>query len=80
MTLVWAVPVVAAALAMAWLLARARALEDAVTDLAGEARELHRLRAPLADVRRATVDTDALVTDFREAHAADAEEASDDSR
>jgi hypothetical protein len=79
-TLVWAVPVVAAALAMAWLLARARALEDAVTDLATEARELHRLRAPLAEIRRAADDTDALVTDFRVAHAADAEEPSGDSR
>ena len=80
MTLVWAVPVVAAALAMAWLLARARALEDAVTDLATEARELHRLRAPLAEIRRATADTDALVGDFRAAHAGDGQEASDDSR
>lgn len=80
MTLVWAVPVVAAALAMAWLLARARALEDAVTDLGGEARELHRLRAPLAEIRRATADTDALVSEFREAHAADAEESPGDSR
>jgi hypothetical protein len=79
-TLVWAVPVVAAALAMAWLLTRARALEEAVTDLAGEARELHRLRVPLAEIRRATADTDALVTDFREAHATDGEEAPGDSR
>ena len=45
-----------------------------------EARELHRLRAPLAEIRRATADTDALVTDFREAHGPDGQEAHDDSR
>jgi hypothetical protein len=75
---VWAVPVMAAALAMAWLLARARALEDAATGLAVEVRELRRLRAPLAGVRRATADTNALVTEFRAAHAPDAEEAPGD--
>jgi hypothetical protein len=79
-TLVWAVPVVAAALAMVWLLTRARAVEEAVTDLAGEARELHRLRAALAEIRRATADTGALVHDFREAHATNGEGAPDDSR
>ena len=78
MTLVWAVPVVAAALAMAWLLTRARALEDAAAGLAGEVRELRRLRASLAEVRQATADTDALVAEFRTAHARDAEEPPDD--
>jgi hypothetical protein len=78
-TLVWAVPVIAAALAMVWLLARARPLEDEVTGLAVEVRELRRLRAPLAGIRRATADTDALVADFREAHPADGQKPPGDS-
>ena len=80
MTLVWAVPALAAALATALVLAWARALEDAVAELAGEARELRRLRAPLAEIRRATADTDALVTEFRVEHAPDGEEPPGDPR
>jgi hypothetical protein len=78
-TLVWAVPVIAAALAMAWLVTRARPLENEVAGLAAEVRELRRLRAPLAGSRRATADTEALVADFREAHAPDGQEPPDDS-
>jgi len=78
-TLVWAVPVIAAALAMAWLLSRARPLEDEVAGLAVEARELSRLRAPLAGIRRATADTDVLVADFREAHSSDDQDRPGDS-
>ncbi len=79
MTVVWAVPVMAAALAMAWLLTRARSLESEVAGLADDVRALRRLRAPLAGIRRATADTDALVADFREAHALDDQEGSGDS-
>lgn len=79
MTLVWAVPVIAAALAMAWLLRRARPVEDEVAGLAAEVRELRRLRAPLAGIRRATADTDALAADFREAHASGDQEPPGDS-
>jgi hypothetical protein len=77
-TIVWAVPVIAAALAMAWLLTRARALEDEVAGLAVDVRELRRLRAPLAGIRRATADTDALAADFRDAHALGDQERSGD--
>ena len=65
-TLLWAVPVVAAALATALLVARARAVEDACVDLAGEVAALRRGAAPLAAVRDATADTDALVAEFRD--------------
>jgi hypothetical protein len=58
-TLVWAVP------------AGARALEAAAGDLAAEVAELRRLRSPLAEVRRATADTDARVEEFRAAHPLD---------
>ena len=71
MTLVWAVPPLAAAAAVVWLAARARALEAAAGDLVAEVGELRRLRAPLAAVRRATADTDALVEEFRAAHPLD---------
>jgi hypothetical protein len=78
-TVLWAVPVMAATLAMAWLLTRARSMEDEVAGLADDARELRRLRAPLAGIRRATADTDALVADFREAHPADGQKPPGDS-
>ena len=71
MTLVWAVPALAAAVAVVCVLARARALEDAAGELAAEVARLRRLREPLADVRRATADTDRLAADFRDAHARD---------
>ena len=74
MTLVWAVPALAAAVAVVCVLARARALEDAAGELAAEVGRLRRLREPLADVRRATADTDRLAADFRDAHALDAGE------
>jgi hypothetical protein len=70
-TLLWAVPALAAVAAVVVVAARARALEQAAADLAGEVRRLRRLRGPLAGIRRATADTDALVEDFRAAHAAD---------
>jgi hypothetical protein len=78
-TLVWAVPVIAAALAMAWLVTWARPLEDEAAGLAVEVRELRRLRSPLAGIRRATADTDALIEDFREAHPSDDQEPPGDS-
>ena len=71
MTLLWAVPALAAVAAVVVVAARARALEQAAADLAGEVRRLRRLRGPLAGIRRATADTDALVEDFRAAHAGD---------
>jgi len=70
-TLLWAMPALAAVAAVVVVAARARALEQAAADLAGEVRRLRRLRGPLAGIRRATADTDALVEDFRAAHAGD---------
>jgi hypothetical protein len=70
-TLLWAVPALAAVAAVVVVAARARALEQAAADLAGEVRRLRRLRGPLAGIRRSTADTDALVEDFRAAHTGD---------
>ena len=71
MTLLWAVPALAAVAAVVVVAARARALEQAAADLAGEVRRLRRLRGPLAGIRRSTADTDALVEDFRAVHSGD---------
>lgn len=71
MTLLWAVPALAAVAAVVVVAARARALEQAAADLTGEVRRLRRLRGPLAGIRRSTADTDALVEDFRAAHTGD---------
>ncbi|HZM31630.1 MAG TPA: hypothetical protein VFB77_14130 [Acidimicrobiales bacterium] len=73
MTLVWAVPALAAAVAVVCVLVRARALEDATADLAAEVGRLRRLREPLDEVRRAAADTDRLAADFRDAHPLDAD-------
>jgi hypothetical protein len=70
-TLVWAVPVVAAALATLVVVARARGVEDECVALAREVAALAELRRPLAAVRDATVETDEAVAAFRERHAAD---------
>ena len=68
MTLLWAVPVVAAAFATLLLAARARAVEDECVALAREATALAEVRRPLAAVRDATAETDELVAGFRERH------------
>jgi hypothetical protein len=67
-TLLWAVPVAAAAVACALAAGRARAVEDAVRDLAGEVRALAALQAPLAALRHSTAETEGLVADFSAAH------------
>jgi hypothetical protein len=48
----WAVPVVAAAVGVAVLLARLRSIEALSVDLAREARRTAELRPPMADIRR----------------------------
>ena len=68
MSLIWAVPVAAAAMACALAAARARAIEDAARDLAHEVRALASLRRPLADVRDTIDETETLVAEFRAAH------------
>jgi hypothetical protein len=68
MNLLWAVPVVAAAVTTALMALRARAVEDAAIELGRELRRLSQLRPRLADVRRAVDDTRVLAADFRARH------------
>jgi hypothetical protein len=70
-SLVWSVPVVAAAVAAGLVLSRVRALEDAVFGLWREVARLSELRRPLAGLRQATRETDALAAAFRARHAPD---------
>jgi hypothetical protein len=51
-SLLWAVPVVCAAVAMALVAARARALEDAARDLVVAARRTSEIRMPMAGLQR----------------------------
>ena len=68
MNLLWAVPVIAAAVTTALVALWARAVEDAAIELARELRRLSELRPRLADVRRAVDDTRVLAADFRTRH------------
>lgn len=52
MSLLWAVPVVCAAIAVTLVLARARALEDASRELVAAVRRTSELRMPLAGLQR----------------------------
>jgi hypothetical protein len=70
-TLLWAVPVVAAALATLLVVTRARSLEDEAVGLAHDAARLHDIRSPLASVRAAARETDELVAAFRQQHPLD---------
>jgi hypothetical protein len=67
-TLVWSVPVVAAATAALLLLARVRATEGEVTDLSHDVGRLAELRRPLAALRRASAETEAVSEAFRRNH------------
>ena len=71
-SLVWCVPVVAAAMAAGLVLARVRALEGAAFGLWREVARLSEVRRPLAGLREATRETDALAEAFRARHAPDA--------
>jgi hypothetical protein len=75
-SIVWAVPVVAAAVAAGLVAAHARRLEDAGTALAREVGRLSELRAGLAALRSAAQETDARVATFRARHAVTPVEAS----
>ena len=74
-SLVWSVPVVAAALAAGLVLARVRALEDAAFGLWREVARLSELHRPLRGLREATRETDDLAAAFRARHAADPDDA-----
>ena len=71
MTLLWAVPVVAAAVATLLVVARARTLEGEVVGLAHGVRRLRDIRAPLAAVRATAGETAELVAAFRRQHPVD---------
>jgi hypothetical protein len=71
MTLLWAVPVVAAAVATLVVVAWARTLEDEVVGLVADVRDLRAVREPLGAIRTMTDETDALVAAFRERHPLD---------
>ncbi len=68
MTLVWAVPVVAAAVATVLVAAAARPVGDEVTALVDDVRSLRQLRESLDRVRGATDDSAALAASYRRRH------------
>jgi hypothetical protein len=68
MTLVWAVPVAAAALATALVVGWARRLEDEATALVTAVRRLREVSPRLAAVRDAVAETDELASGFRRRH------------
>jgi hypothetical protein len=76
-SLVWTIPVVAAAVAAGLVLARVRAMEEAAFGLWLEVARLSDLRRPLAGLREATRETDALAAAFRARHAPEAPEPAD---
>jgi hypothetical protein len=67
--LVWAVPVVAAAVATVLVAAAARPVGDELTALVDDVRSLRRLRGSLDRVRAATDDSAALAASYRRRHA-----------
>ena len=68
MTLVWAVPVVAAAVATVLVAAAARPVGDELTALVDDVRSLRHLRESLDRVRAATDDSAALAASYRRRH------------
>ncbi|HLM64381.1 MAG TPA: hypothetical protein VK306_08800 [Acidimicrobiales bacterium] len=78
MSIVWAVPVIAAAVAAGLVAAHARRLEDAATALTREVGRLSELRWSLAALRSAAQETDARVAGFRARHAVSPVEDADD--
>jgi hypothetical protein len=71
MSLLWALPVVAAAAATVLVVAWARPLEDAAVALAREVRRLRHVEGPLGSVRAALAETDEVATGFRRRHGID---------
>lgn len=71
MTLLWAVPVAAAAVATLVVAARSRAIEGEATALAHAVRGLRDVRAPLEAIRVTAAETDELVATFRGRHQVD---------
>jgi hypothetical protein len=67
-SLLWAVPVVAAAVATLLVAARARSIEDEAQALARSVAQLGDVRRPLAALRDVADETDELVEEFRRHH------------
>jgi hypothetical protein len=67
-SLVWAVPVVAAAVATTLVVTWARAVEDEATGLVSDVRRLAEIARPLAAVREAIRETHDVASDFRRRH------------
>jgi hypothetical protein len=70
-TLLWSVPVVAAAVATLLVVARARAIEDEVAGLVDDVAQLAEIRRPLDAIRATAAETDEVVAAFRERHPLD---------
>jgi hypothetical protein len=70
-TLIWTVPVVAAAVATLLVVGRARALEQEVVGVLDEARRLREVGGALAAVRAATAESGEVVAEFRRRHPLD---------
>jgi hypothetical protein len=70
-SLVWCVPVVAAAVAAGLVAAHARPLEDAGRELQASVARLGELRWRFAQLRVSARETDARVAAFRERHPLD---------
>jgi len=77
-TLVWAVPVVAAALATVIVAAAGRPLADEVAALGAAVRRLGDLRPRLAAVRAQTAESAALADAYRRRHGAEPDAADGD--
>ena len=74
MNLVWAVPVVAAAVATVLVVVWAHAVEDEATGLVAEVRRLREIAHPLAAVREALRETDGVATTFSQRHPFEADQ------
>lgn len=71
MSLLWCIPVMAAAIAAGLVAAHARPMEDAGRELAESVARLGELRWRLAQLRVTARETDARVATFRRRHRAD---------
>ncbi len=71
MSLLWAVPVVAAAAVTVLMVAWARPLEDAAVALVREVGRLRQVQRPLGSVRAAMTETDEVAAGFRHRHLPD---------
>jgi hypothetical protein len=69
MSLVWAIPVVAAALAVVAVALAAHPLADEAAGLVADVRRLRELRRPLAATREVLGEAGALVAEARAPHA-----------